>query len=246
MHHIEYLDMHSISKKARTAGFVYLLLTLVAPYRLVYIPNALFVTGNATATAANIAAHETIFRFGLFSDLLTGVIQIFLALAFYQLFKDVNHKQAALLLIVGGILIPAIYFFNVVNDAAALLLVRGADFLSVFSQEQREALALLFLKLHGQEIGAAEILWGLWLFPMATLVLRSKFLPRLFGYLLILNGVAYVAQSFAWAVLPQFQDILSDIAWPIQFGELAFMLWLLIMGARSGFRRTTGEVLNAT
>jgi hypothetical protein len=182
--------MTSINSKARAAGLVYLLCVLIAPYRLIYVPNTLFVSGDAAATAANIAAHETIFRLGIFSDLLTGVIQIFLALAFYQLFKDVNRKQAALLVIVSGILIPAIYFFNILNDAAALLLVHGADFLSVFTKEQRDALAMLFLRLHGQEINAAEILWGLWLFPMAALVLRSGFLPRLFGYWLILNGVA--------------------------------------------------------
>jgi hypothetical protein len=229
--------MTSINSKARAAGLVYLLCVLIAPYRLIYVPNTLFVSGDAAATAANIAAHETIFRLGIFSDLLTGVIQIFLALAFYQLFKDVNRKQAALLVIVSGILIPAIYFFNILNDAAALLLVHGADFLSVFTKEQRDALAMLFLRLHGQEINAAEILWGLWLFPMAALVLRSGFLPRLFGYWLILNGVAYVAQSIAWAVLPQFQDMISSIATPFQFGEIVFMLWLLIMGARKSFRR---------
>lgn len=230
--------MTSINTKARIAGFMYLLLTLVAPYRLIYVPSTLFVTGNAAATAANITTHETIFRLGIFSALLGGLIQLFLALAFYQLFKEVNRKHAALLVIVGGILMPAITFFNVLNDAAALLLVHGADFLSVFSNEQREALALLFLKLHGQEVGAAQILWGLWLFPMATLVLRSGFLPRLLGYLLILNGLWYVGQSFGWAVWPQFQDTLSSIAWPLQFGEVTIMLWLLIMGARSGFRRS--------
>ncbi len=234
--------MTPINTKARIAGLVYLLCILVAPYRLIYVPNTLFVAGNAAATAANIAAHETIFRLGILSDLLTGVIQIFLALALYQLFKDVNRRQAALLVIVSGVLIPAIYFFNVLNDAAALLLVRGADFLAVFSKEQREALALLFLKLHGQEISAAEILWGLWLFPMASLVLRSGFLPRLLGYWLILSGLAYVAQSFAWAIFPQVQNTLSSIAGPLQFGEIAFMLWLLIMGARSGFGRS-GQVV---
>ncbi|TAM26835.1 MAG: DUF4386 domain-containing protein [Rhodanobacter sp.] len=238
--------MTAINRKARIAGFIYLLCVLIAPYRLVYIPNVLFVTGNASATAANIAAHETIFRLGIFSDLLTGVIQIFLALAFYRLFKEVNRKQAMLLVIVSGILIPAIYFFNVLNDAAALLLVHGADFLSAFSQGQREALAMLFLKLHGQEVSAAEILWGLWLFPLAALVLRSGFLPRVLGYWLILNGVAYVMQSFAWAVSPQIQDTLSSIAWPIQFGEVVFMLWLLIMGARSGFRRSPVPAQSST
>ena len=233
--------MTSINTKARIAGFVFLLCVLVAPYRLIYVPNALFVTGNAAATAANIAAHETLFRLGIFSDLLTGVIQIFLALALYRLFEEVNRKQAVLMVILGGVMVSAIYFFNVLNDAAALLLVRGADFLSVFDKGQREALAMLFLKLHAQEIAAAEILWGLWLFPMAMLVLRSGFLPRLLGYWLILNGFAYVVQSFAWALLPQYQDTISSLTSPLQFGEVAFMLWLLIMGARSGFRRATSD-----
>ena len=233
--------MNSISKKARIAGFVYLLCVLVAPYRLIYVPSALFVTGNAAATSANIAAHETLFRLGIFSDLLTGVIQIFLALALYRLFEEVNRRQAVLMVILGGVMISAIYFFNVLNDAAALLLVRGADFLSVFDKGQREALAMLFLKLHAQEIGAAQILWGLWLLPMAMLVLRSGFLPRLLGYGLILNGLAYVIQSFAWALLPSWEDAISSVAAPFQFGEVAFMLWLLIMGARSGFRRVLDD-----
>lgn len=233
--------MTPISKKARIAGLVFLLLVLVAPYRLIYVPSALFVTGNAAATAANIAAHETLFRLGIFSDLLTGVIQIFLALALYRLFEEVNRRQAVLMVILGGVMISAIYFFNVINDAAALLLVRGADFLSVFDKGQREALAMLFLRLHAQEVNAAEILWGLWLFPLAMLVLWSGFLPRLLGYWLILNGLAYVAQSFAWALLPQYQDTLSGLAFPLQLGEIAFMLWLLIMGARRGFRRATSD-----
>jgi hypothetical protein len=233
--------MNSISRKARIAGLVYLLCTLVAPYRLIYVPNSLFVTGNAAATAANIAAHEMLFRLGIFSDLLTGVIQVFLALALYRLFEEVNRRQAVLMVILGGVLPSAIYFLNVLNDAAALLLVRGADFLSVFDKGQRDALAMLFLRLHAQEVDAAQLLWGLWLFPMAMLVLRSGFLPRLLGYCLILNGLAYVAQGFAWALVPQYQDTLSSFAFPLQFGEVAFMLWLLIMGARSGFRRATSD-----
>jgi hypothetical protein len=50
-----------------------------------------------------------------------------------------------------------ISFLNVLNDGAALMLVRGADFLSVFEKAQRDALALLFLRLHHQEVVAAEI-----------------------------------------------------------------------------------------
>jgi len=92
------------------------------------------VHGNATATANNIAAHETLFRFGIAGDLFTGTMVIFVALAFYRLFKGVDQNQAVLMVILGGVLPSAIYFFNVLNDAAALMLARGADFLSVFEK----------------------------------------------------------------------------------------------------------------
>jgi len=224
--------MTSTSKKARVAGFLYLLLVIAAPVRLLYIPSTLFVQGNAPATASNIAAHELLFRLGIASDLFCGTILIFLVLALYRLLKGVNQNHAVLMVILGGVLPAAIDFFNVLNDAAALILVRGADFLSVFEKPQRDALVTLFLRLHHQEIVAAEILWGLWLFPLAILVYRSRFLPRFLGVWLILNGFAYLAASFAGLLLPQYEDVVSKFALPAQLGEIATMLWLLIMGAK--------------
>ena len=82
--------MTPLSKNARVAGLLYLTL-LTAPLRLLYIPSKLFVTGNATATADNIAAHETLFRLGILSDLLTGTMVIFLTLALYRLFNGVDQ-----------------------------------------------------------------------------------------------------------------------------------------------------------
>jgi uncharacterized protein DUF4386 len=224
--------MDSIKKQARVAGFLYLLLVVFAPFRLLYIPSALIVRGNATATANNIAAHETLFRLGIVSDLLCGTILIFLVLALYRLFKGVDQKLAVLMVIVGGVLPAAIDFFNVVNDAAALLFVRGADFLSVFDKPQRDALAMLFLRLHRQEIVGAESLWGLWLFPLGLLVFRSRFLPRFLGVWLIVNGFAYLIMSLTGLLIPQYEEMVSNIAFPALLGEMALMLWLVIKGAK--------------
>jgi hypothetical protein len=138
------------------------------------------VRGDATATANNIAAHELLFRLGIVSDLFCGTILIFLVLALYRLLKGVNQNLAVLMVILRGLLPAAIDFLNVLDDAAALLLVRGADFLSVFHKPQRDALAMLFLRLHRQEFVGAEIRWGPWLFPWAVLVYRSRFLPLAF------------------------------------------------------------------
>jgi hypothetical protein len=223
--------MHPTVKAARIAGAVYLSLVFTAPLRLMYIPSALFVRGNATATASNIAAHELLFRFGIFSDLLTGTMAIFVTLALYRLFKAVDQNLAALMVILGGLMVAPIYFLNTVNDAAALLLARGADFLSVFDKPQRDAMALLFLRLHHHGVVANEIFWGLWLLPLAVLVLRSHFLPRFLGYWLILNGFAYLILSFTGLLLPQYENAAWNIAFPAMLGEIALVLWLLIRGA---------------
>jgi hypothetical protein len=224
--------MSSTRNPGRVAGFLYLLLVLFAPFRLIYIPSTQIVRGDATATANNIAAHELLFRLGIVSDLFCGTILVFLVLALYRLLKGVDPNLAVLMVILGGLLPATIDFLNVLNDAATLMLVRGADFLSVFEKPQRDALAMLFLRLHHQEIVAAEILWGLWLFPLLILVYRSRFLPRFLGVWLIINGFAYLTMSFTGLLLPQYENMVSNIAFPALLGEMVFMLWLVIKGAK--------------
>jgi len=223
------------------AGIWYLLLVLIGPLRLIYIPTKLFVHGNAAATADNIAAHETLFRLGIVGDLVCGVILVLLGLAFYRLFKDVDRSLAVLVVIFGGVMPALITFVGVVSDAAALMIVRGADFLSVFDKPQRDALALLFLRLRDQQNTAAEILWGVWLFPLAMLVYRSRFLPRLLGLWLAIGGVAYVLLSLTGELLPEYQEKVFAYAQPAFIGEIAFVLWLLIRGARRPVDATTNS-----
>jgi uncharacterized protein DUF4386 len=223
--------MRSTRNPGRVAGLWYLLLVLAGPLRLIYIPTKLFVPGNATATASNIAAHDWLFRFGIVTDLFCAVILIFLTLALYRLFKGVDQNLAVLVVIFGGVMPALINFVGVVSDSAALTLVRGADFLSVFDKPQRDALAMLFLRLRDHQNTAAEILWGLWLLPLAILTYRSRFLPRLLGVWLIINGFAYVLLSLTGELLPQYQENVFIYSQPAMFAEVAFMLWLVIKGA---------------
>ena len=115
---------------------------------------------------------------------------IFVALAFYHLLKGVNQRHASLMVILLVVSVP-IAFINELNAIAALVLVRGADFLSLFDEPQRDALAMLFLNLHGHGIDLAGIFWGLWLFPLGLLVYRAGFLPRILGVVLMANCFAY-------------------------------------------------------
>ena len=237
--------MSSAHNPGRVAGLWYLPLCVIGPLRLIYIPGKLFVNGNATATADNIAAHEWLFRFGIAGDMVCAVILIFLVLAFYRLFKEVDQYLAVLVVILGGVMPALLYFVNVVSDAGALMVARGPGFLSVFDKPQRDALVMLLLELHDHQITAAEILWGLWLLPLGMLTYRSGFLPRFLGVWLVINGLAYVILSFTGVLLPHYQSKVFRFGQPAFFGELVFMLWLVIKGARPRALDATGLSLAA-
>lgn len=196
-----------------------------------YVPGKLFVRGNAAATASNIAAGEWVFRLGIVSQLVAGVVLIFLTMALYRLFKDVDRNLAVLMVITGGIIPAVLDFVMAVHDAAALILIRAPEFLAVFEQAQREAMAVFFLRLHHQQVLAAEILWGVWLFPLAALTYRSRFMPRFLAVLLGVNGIAYVVISLTGFLLPQREKLVSDVLFPALLGEVVFVLWLVIRGA---------------
>lgn len=223
--------MHPTVKDARVAGLMYLLLVIPGPFSLIYVPRTLIVRGNAAATAGKILAHEMLFRLGIAASLFGGIVFIFLALALYRLFVGVSKPLASLLVIL--VLVSATLGFLIeLNQLAALTLFRGADFLAVFDKPQRDALAMLFLRLHSQGIYINEIFWGLWLLPFGMLVMKSGFLPRILGAWLIVNGFAYVVMSFTALLFPPYADRVYDLAFPLLFGEVAIMLWLLIRGAK--------------
>lgn len=223
--------MHPTNKTARVAGFLYVFMGLTGAFSLMYVPRTLIVRGDATATANNILASETLFRIGIISGLVSGVAFIFLARALYRLFHGVSNTQASLMVTLVLISV-AIGFVNEVNNLAALSLFRGADFLGVFDKPQREALGMLFLRLNGQGSVVNEIFGGLWLLPFGLLVIRSGFLPRILGALLIVNGFAYVAVSFFSLLLPTPVSVLNPYVFVALLGELWIMLWLLIKGVR--------------
>lgn len=223
--------MSSTRNPGRFAGLLYVLFSIPGFFAMIYVPSKLIVHGNATATANNIAASETLFRLGIVAQLICQAGFILVALALCDLFQGVNRRHASLWVILVVVAIP-IAFLNELNSIAALVLVRGADFLSIFEKPQRDALAMLFLNLHNAGIAIAEILWGLAFFPLGLLVYRSRFLPRFLGVWLAIDGFAYLIMSLTSVLLPQYSEKVFIISQPALFGEVAFMSWLVIKGAR--------------
>ena len=223
--------MNPTKKSARLIGGLYLLMVASGIFSLIYVPGRLFVDGDAPGTIRNILSSQFLFRLHIMNGVVSVVLFMFIALALYQLFKDVDRTQAKLMAILVIIQVP-MALISTLSQFAVLEFARGAGYLSVFSKAQLDALAMLFINLDGQLTVAYELFWGLWLFPLGWLVIKSRFLPRFIGIWLIINGAAYVVTYFVGTLFPQYLSLTSKITTPLIMGELAFMLWLLIMGIR--------------
>lgn len=222
--------MSTLKATAQRAGLLYLIFAILGVIGEFVLPRAL-VPGDAAATAANVMDNELIYRLGVLNGLLTLVLFIYLAECLYNLFKSTDHRSLIRMVLLVSVGI-AVAIANVVTSGAPLILLGGADYFTSFSKSQLDALVMTFVRLHGFGGTVAMAFWGLWLFPFGMLVIRSGFIPRIYGYLLIVAGVAYAVTSVAFILLPDYRQLVSNIMMPLYFGELPIIFWLLIKGVR--------------
>jgi hypothetical protein len=224
-------SMQPSLKAARIAGALYLLLVVTSLLSFAYL-GSLIVPGDATATANNILASETLVRIGILVGLAASIVFIFLARALYRLLSGVNKGYASLMVNLVLVSIP-ITFLGAAAQIAAVQIIHGANFLSVFNQNQLNALAMVFLNFSNQISAANSIFFGLWLFPFGILVYRSGFIPKIFGILLYINGAAYLANCFLYFVLPGIASAAAPVLIVFYLvGEPPMVGWLLIKGVR--------------
>lgn len=223
--------MNSIPATARTAGIIYLAMSILAIIGYFYLPTLYYVAGDAAATARKISGNMPLYRLDLVNSLLTQILFIFVVLTLYRLFRDVDRNQARIMLALVCVPVAA-QIGALAFRMAPLVLLSGADYLKPIPQAELEALAFANLRIDGSLNQYLTLFWGLWLFPFGILTIKSGFLPKFLGVLLFISGFAYVV-TFVIDVLPgQFPGI-SKILMPLYFGEFIVVLWLAIMGARA-------------
>lgn len=211
---------------ARVAGFLYLIQAILGIFSLLYVSSSLIVSGDVAATTHNIMASESLFRLGIVSNILVPTVGILYVLVLYKLLKPVS-KDITVLMVVLALLGVPIGVFNEFTQLGVLQLLSGADYLTVFTTAQLQALAYLFLRLHSYGISLTFIFSGLWLFPLGYLVFKSDFLPKILGVLLIIGGFGYLIDVFAEFL---FSGSNLSIGLITGLSEIFFLLWLLIKG----------------
>ena len=211
--------------KSRAIGVVYLLY-FITTISAVLFTKGLVVADDAAATASNILAHEPIFRLGFAVGLIANAWYIALTALFYDLFKPVNRSLsliAAFFSLVGC----TIQIFGSLFQLAPFVVLGGSShYLNVFKVEQLQALALFFLKLQTQAINIALVFFAFYCLLIGYLILRSTFLPRILGVLMVLAGMGWLT-----FLSPPLANDLSRYTQVLGFlAEVALMLWLLVKG----------------
>ena len=215
-------------KTARIAGLLFLMMVVFGLIAEIFFRQKLFASNDITVTANNILSNIFLYRAGITCDLLMALSYLFTALALYKLLYSVNKDLAAMMVVfaaAGSILL----MFNTLNEFAPLYILSGNDYVSAFDPSQKQSLAMLFynIYLHGYMIG--QIFFALWVLPLGFLIIKSGFIPKVFGMLFIIETIFGFMSVIVHFLIPN-GTMETLMLLPGTLAEFTFMFWLLIRG----------------
>jgi hypothetical protein len=216
---------------ARVAGFGYLAIGVLGIFANFFVLEGLIESGDAAATADNIAASEGLFRLGIASLVLVAVLDVVIGLALYVLLGPV-HKSLALLAAGFRLVYAAIFGAALVFLVLAVQLLEGSDYLAAIEPDQLHVQMMVFLDGFGYGWLIGLVWFGAHLLVLGYLLITSGYLPRILGILLMVAGAGYLVDSFANLLLSNYDDyetlFLIVVAVPSVIAEFAFAFWLLL------------------
>jgi len=217
----------SVQTYARIAGILFLISMVAGGLGEVYLPSRIIVRGDAVATANNIIASNSLFRFAFASYLVEAVCDIALAWTLYVLLRPV-HPNLALLTAFFGLVSTATFAIAELFYFAPTFILGGAGYLNTFSPEQLKSLAMLSLRFYAIGGGLFMVFYGIAWVIRGYLIYRSDYLPRALGALLAFAGLGFITRNFVLVLAPAYASSFRLL--PMMLGGLSLTVWLLVKG----------------
>jgi hypothetical protein len=230
-----------LKKLGRVAGLLYLIVAVTGGFAQIVRTNVVE-SGDAAATAENVLDAEWLFRLGFSSDIVAFSTEVVLGLVVYVLFRPVS-ASLALLAAFLRLAQAAVLGINMLNQFVVLLLLDGGDYLAPFDVTQVHALVLLFLEAHEVGYFIGLVFFGLHNIVLGYLVIKSGYLPRVLGILLmVVVSAGYLVDSFGHFLFADYPSSLSVVVIaPAALAEFAVIIWLLVKGVAIQQRDTTAS-----
>jgi hypothetical protein len=210
-------DLSQQKNAVKWLRILYPVWALVGMFSIMYVPSELIVKNDPTATLAQIEANELLFRFGITGKLITQLLNIVAVWLLYKLFYT-QYKDATIMMAVLAFLGIPMDMLSTVNELMVMEIMDDAE------------QAYLFLQLSSRGTIIASIFWGLWLLPMGYMIIQSPLFPKIIGWLVVVAGAGYTLAAFTFFM--GIQGIIVDILEFLTIGEVLWMIWLLIFGAK--------------
>lgn len=220
------LPLKGVRRRSRLAGVFYLVTIAAGVFAEVFVREAVMVRDDPAATAANIAAHEFLYRSGLVADLIMLSAYVAVTLLFLDLFQPVTKSVSLLAALFSMVGITVLAACSLTHAAPLLLLVDGNS-TAALSEAPAQALALLALRMHSRGYQIADVFFGTYCILIGYLIVKSRLVPWLLGVLMMIGGTAYLGDSFAAFLWPTVAARLANITIAGGVAELALSVWLV-------------------
>lgn len=209
---------------ALIAGICYLLMPVT--YAEFAIFPKLLIPGHIEQTFGNIAAHPQLFGVAIACNLITLVFDVIIAWALYVLLAPVN-RSLSLLTAWFRLVYTVLAFVAVFHLVTVYRLVTVPDYLTLFGSAPLHAQVQLLLNSFRYEWSVSLVIFGIHLVLLGYLILRSSYVPKLLGALLVLDGLGWSIGGLGPYLYPQLN---FDWFFNVAFVELLLPLWLVIRG----------------
>ncbi len=231
----------SLRKVGIVSGLGYLLIFVFSITANFFVFEKLLVRGDATSTASNILANDSLFRFGVACWIVVVVLDVLLAWGLYLVLKPVD-KGLSLLAACFRLVFAAIFGYSFVNYLVVLRLLSGVPYLNVFDASQLHAQAMLLLNTHYFAVRISYVFFGIHIFFLGLLILKSGYIPRILGIFLVIASCGYLIDSFGNFLSTDYTNndsvFLIFVGIPALVAELSLTFWLLLRGGRSPLAET--------
>ena len=208
----------------RIAGSGILAMAVIAPFAEFYVRRRLVAPADAAATATNLTTHESLFRLGIVAFLVVIILDVVVAWALYVLLKPVS-STVSILMAWTRLVFATIFAVAVVDLLDAVNLVTAATSPAAFGPAQLNTQMMASLEAFSTGWAVALVFFGIHLSLIGYLALKSGYLPKLVGILLVIAGAGYAADSFILFLVPEY---VATAAMSTFVGELVLALWLVI------------------
>ena len=219
----------------RTAGALYLAIAACGIFSIGYVPSVIIESGDAAATASNLAEHGLLSKLGLLADIILIWIEVVLTSMLFVMFNPINRtlSTVAMMARAGMIIVMGV---NLIFSVMPMVLHLKPELLAGFETPQIQSVAMMLNQMHDLGVYAWQIFFGLHLVALGLLVIKSGIFPSLLGWMMLVGSQGYLLQAvqkFLFIDNVPFGFLIIGLLAIVTIGELSFAFYLLIRGFKS-------------